>query len=112
MSIERARSLTTVAPWVALALLAVPGLGTSSYLTYSHYADEATICAGVGSCELVQTSSYSTIAGVPVALMGLLYFIAVAALAAARLLRIPWVVDWGTRSSLRWRLAVRPSSPT
>jgi len=96
VSVEPPRSLRELAPWLALILLAVPGLGASSYLTYSHYADEATICAGVGSCELVQTSSYSAIAGVPVALMGLLYFIAVAALAAARILRLPLAVDWGT----------------
>jgi uncharacterized membrane protein len=71
-------------------------MAASSYLTYSHFADEATICAGVGSCELVQTSEYSSIIGIPVALMGLAYFIAAAALASARLLRVPWAVDWGT----------------
>jgi uncharacterized membrane protein len=83
-------------PWLALALLSLPGMGASAYLTYSQYADEATVCAGVGSCELVQTSEYSVIAGVPVALMGLAYFIAVALLAIARLLKLPWALDWGT----------------
>lgn len=89
-------SLRPSLPWLALALLSVPGMGVSAYLTYSHYADEATICAGVGSCELVQTSEYSVIAGVPVALMGLAYFVAVALLAIARLLKLPWTLDWGT----------------
>jgi uncharacterized membrane protein len=87
---------TAVLPWIALALLALPGMGVSVYLTYSHYADEATICAGVGSCELVQTSEYSAIAGVPVALMGLAYFVAVALLASARLLRVPLALDQAT----------------
>ena len=89
-------SLRASLPWLALALLSLPGMGASAYLTYSHYADEATVCAGVGSCELVQTSEYSVIAGVPVALMGLAYFIAVALLAIARLLKLPWALDWGT----------------
>jgi uncharacterized membrane protein len=44
----------------------------------------------------VQTSEYSVIAGVPVALMGLAYFVAVALLAIARLLKLPWALDWGT----------------
>ena len=52
--------------WFLLALLALAGIGTSSYLTYSHYADQATVCAGIGSCEFVQTSEYSKVAGVPV----------------------------------------------
>lgn len=91
-----ARPLPAVLPWVALAVLSLPGTAVSTYLTYSHYADEATVCAGVGSCELVQTSEYSVIAGVPVALMGLLYFVAVALLAIARLLKLSWALDWGT----------------
>ena len=83
-------------PWLALAVLSLPGIGVSTYLTYSHYADEATICAGVGSCELVQTSEYSAIVGIPVALMGLAYFVGVAMLALARLLRVPLALDWAT----------------
>ena len=71
-------------------------MAASSYLTYSHYADETTICAGVGSCELVQTSEYSVIGSVPVALMGLAYFVAVAVLASARLVRIPLALEWAT----------------
>lgn len=77
-------------------MLSLPGMGVSAYLTYSHYADEATVCAGVGNCELVQTSEYSAIAGVPVALMGLAYFVAVALLATARLFRVPLALDWAT----------------
>jgi len=86
--------LAPILPWAALALLALPGIGASSYLTYSHYVDRPTICAGIGSCEFVQTSEYSEMAGIPVALMGLLYFIATGLLALARLLRLPWALDW------------------
>jgi uncharacterized membrane protein len=77
-----------------MALLSLPGLAVASYLTYSHYADQPTVCSGIGNCELVQTSEYSTIVGIPVALMGLLYFLALAAVALARLLRAPLAMEW------------------
>jgi len=77
-----------------MALLSLPGLAAASYLTYSHYADQPTVCSGIGNCELVQTSEYSTIVGIPVALMGLLYFVALAAVALARLLRAPLAMEW------------------
>jgi uncharacterized membrane protein len=64
--------LSGTVPWVGLALLGLPGIGVAAYLTYSHWADRPTVCGGVGQCELVQTSEYSDIAGVPVALLGLL----------------------------------------
>ncbi len=73
--------------WPLLAVLAAAGLGATSYLTYSHYAHQITVCGGVGSCEFVQTSSYSKMAGVPVALMGLLFFIALEAVVLFRLVR-------------------------
>jgi uncharacterized membrane protein len=81
--------------WIALTLLAVSGLGTSSYLTYSHYADKPTECAGIGSCEYVQTSKYADIFGVPVALMGLAFFGAFIALCLVRLFvrgRLEWAL--------------------
>jgi uncharacterized membrane protein len=80
--------------WAVLTILAVAGLVTSAYLTYSHYADDPTVCAGIGSCEFVQTSKYSEIAGVPVALMGLAYFIAMICLCGVRLLRGEAVDSW------------------
>jgi uncharacterized membrane protein len=81
--------------WLLLAVLAVAGVGTSSYLTYSHYADKATVCAGIGSCAFVQSSEYSKVAGVPVALLGLLFFIGLAGLVVARLRRMPAALQWG-----------------
>lgn len=71
--------------WVLLAPLSLGGLATSAYLTYSHYADKPTQCAGIGSCEYVQTSKYSEILGLPVALMGLLFFVGLITLVALRL---------------------------
>jgi uncharacterized membrane protein len=80
--------------WPLLAVLAAAGLGTTGYLTYSHYANQITVCGGFGSCEFVQTSSYSKMAGVPVALMGLLFFIALESLVLFRLIRGPDEAPW------------------
>jgi uncharacterized membrane protein len=56
---------------VVIALLAVIGLAVAGYLTYVHYADVEPLCAGGGGgCQRVQSSSYSELAGVPVALLG------------------------------------------
>lgn len=80
--------------WLLLVPFSLGGLGTSAYLTYSHYADQPTECAGVGSCEYVQTSEYSDILGVPVAILGLLFFIAFTALVVARLATGPDRLQW------------------
>ncbi|HLU34622.1 MAG TPA: vitamin K epoxide reductase family protein [Thermomicrobiales bacterium] len=64
-------------------VLAIVGAGISGYLTYVHYNLDALVCAG-GGCEIVQTSRYSEIMGIPVALMGLLMFLAVIALIVVR----------------------------
>lgn len=94
--------------WVGLALLGLPGSAVAAYLTYSHWADRPTVCGPIGECELVQTSEYSDIAGVPVALMGLLYFVAMAFLALAYISRIKWMpgeMEWTQPVALAMALA-------
>jgi uncharacterized membrane protein len=69
-------------PWTALIVSAV-GLGVATYLTYSHYSDpseKSLTCplhavSGTVNCQLVLTSSYSRVFGVPVALYGALFFV-------------------------------------
>ena len=58
-------------------LAALLGLGISGYLTYVHYAGIEPICAASGGCEKVQSSSYADVAGVPVALLGLIGYAAI-----------------------------------
>lgn len=101
MNDRKAGGLSGTVPWVGLALLGLPGSGVAAYLAYSHWADRPTECGGIGECELVQTSEYSDIVGVPVALLGLLYFVAMAFVALARINRIEWLDD-----GLEW---VRPA---
>jgi uncharacterized membrane protein len=61
-----------VARRVLLGALAIVGLLISAYLTWVHYTGVVPVCVGrSGGCETVQTSSYATIFGVPVAVLGL-----------------------------------------
>ena len=62
---------------LAVAGVALAGAAVAGYLTWVHYQPDALICATGGGCETVQESEYSSIAGVPVALLGLLAYVAV-----------------------------------
>jgi uncharacterized membrane protein len=75
--------------WRGVLALAVAGVGISGYLTYTHFAHKPVICAGLGSCATVQASEYATVAGVPVALFGLVSFLAIGVLAVLAVSR-PW----------------------
>ena len=55
------------------------GLGIAGYLTVVHYTGAAPVCALSHGCETVQKSRYSELAGVPVALLGLLGYLAILA---------------------------------
>jgi uncharacterized membrane protein len=62
---------------LAIAVLSAVGAGIAGYLTYVHYADVSALCvAAGGACEKVQSSSYAKLAGVPVALLGLIAYLA------------------------------------
>jgi uncharacterized membrane protein len=67
-----------------MIVLATIGLGVASYLTYIHYAGIKPLCGtNGGGCEIVQTSQYSKLAGVPVATIGLIgYFLILGSLLA------------------------------
>lgn len=56
---------------IAIAAVAVIGLGIAAYLTYIHYAGLHPLCLASGGCEKVQSSHWSKLAGIPVATIGL-----------------------------------------
>ena len=56
---------------IAIATVAVIGLGIAAYLTYIHYAGLHPLCLASGGCEKVQSSHWSKLAGIPVATIGL-----------------------------------------
>jgi uncharacterized membrane protein len=63
--------------WGSL-VVCVLGLAASAYLTYEHYSSSTSLaCPDTGAinCLKVTTSSYSKLLGVPVALLGLLFYV-------------------------------------
>jgi uncharacterized membrane protein len=64
----------------AVAVLALAGAGIAAYLTYAHYRGIAPVCTS-GGCEVVQTSEYAKVVGVPVAVVGLVGYLALFATA-------------------------------
>ncbi|HEX4678654.1 MAG TPA: vitamin K epoxide reductase family protein [Gaiellaceae bacterium] len=67
----------------AIAGSAVVGGAIAAYLTVVHYAHLSPICT-TGGCEKVQQSSYAEVAGIPVAVLGLIADAAVLFTAAVR----------------------------
>lgn len=65
--------------WLTGAILIVAFLGfiDASFLTAEHYLKMVPPCFIVQGCDTVTTSSYSKIAGVPVAVLGALYYVSV-----------------------------------
>ncbi len=70
--------------WQPLAtlLLSIVGLGIATYLTITHFDKVALVCSDTGSinCAKVTTSPQSEILGIPVAMLGLFFFIPMIAL--------------------------------
>ena len=70
--------------WQRLALIwAVLGLIDAAYLSFEHLTASTTLACsenGIVNCAKVTTSSYSVVFGVPVAFLGLGYFLVMAAL--------------------------------
>lgn len=70
---------------VTSAVAAGLGLAIAAYLTVVHYSGGEPVCAIAHGCTVVQSSRYADLAGVPVALLGLLGYAALlAALALDR----------------------------
>jgi uncharacterized membrane protein len=69
---------------LAIAVLAVGGALVSSVSLYHHYGTSATSYCDIGenfNCDIVNRSTYSKVAGVPVALIGIAGYLVVLALA-------------------------------
>jgi len=59
----------------AAITVALAGLGIATYLTVVHYAGGEPVCAVAHGCATVQASDYAKLAGVPVALLGVLGYL-------------------------------------
>jgi uncharacterized membrane protein len=68
---------------VAILVLAAAGAAIAGYLLYERWTGGAPVC-GTGGCEIVQHSKYAKIAGIPVALLGLIAYISIFVTALCR----------------------------
>jgi uncharacterized membrane protein len=79
----------TVPLWAQRAslVLSLTGLAISAYLTLEHFTTPTVLACpdtGIVSCQKVTSSAQSTLLGIPVALLGLLFFAAMTALTVPR----------------------------
>jgi uncharacterized membrane protein len=65
---------------VLAAGVAAAGVAVAGYLTWAHYGSGSVVCPVGGGCETVQESEYAEIAGVPVAVLGLIGYVVLLAL--------------------------------
>jgi uncharacterized membrane protein len=63
----------------ACAAVALAGLAISAYLAAVRFAGGAPACAIAHGCEVVQRSEYATLAGIPVAVLGVAGYAAILA---------------------------------
>ena len=62
---------------VVAVILSLIGICDAGYLTVHHYTGEQVPCGLTGGCEMVLSSAYATVFGIPLALFGAVaYFIA------------------------------------
>ena len=81
------RKLTTIPKGAAILVLIAGfiGFADATYLSVLHFTNQIPNCFVLGGCELVTTSKYAVIAGVPMALLGAIYYLAVFVLSVAYL---------------------------
>lgn len=73
------QNLTIIRKWIPWALIAVSfsGFIDAAYLTAKHFKGEPPSCVLFSGCDVVAASPYSTIGPLPVALLGLLFYLSV-----------------------------------
>jgi len=84
------------------SFLSLAGLGVSIYLTIAHFTDKPLAgCSesGLVNCTKVTTSPQSYVFGIPVAVLGLAFFVGAVALMS------PWAWRWARREVALIRLA-------
>jgi len=59
---------------IVLIILTLVGFSDATYLTIEHYQNEIPPCT-IGGCESVLTSQYAVVAGLPISLIGAIYYL-------------------------------------
>jgi uncharacterized membrane protein/glutaredoxin len=86
------RHVSTLPLDLILLVAASIGLIVASYLAFVDVTGGSTLCFAGSACDVVRASSYGRLAGLPVALLGVLYFGAVVAASTIKPLRRPAVL--------------------
>jgi protein-disulfide isomerase/uncharacterized membrane protein len=84
---RRAQALAQV-----VLTLATVGLGTSALLLYLHLFPGSGACGPEGGCDMVRTSAWSMVAGIPLPWLGVAYFGVLTAALLAPALRKRWLL--------------------
>jgi uncharacterized membrane protein len=81
------KRLAVIPKWIIFALIFVSFIGflDATYLTAKHYLGTPLECSIFEGCERVTTSPYATVFGIPVALLGALYYLFIFILSVAYL---------------------------
>jgi uncharacterized membrane protein len=79
---QKSKVLTNIPKWLPISILiiAIIGIGDAGYLLFEHLTGGVPNCTILEGCEVVTTSVYSEVFGIPVALFGVTYYISMAAL--------------------------------
>ncbi len=83
--------------WYPITALILAGIGfvDATYLTIEHYSNFSLPCTITNGCETVTNSVYSLLFGIPVALLGSLYYIGV-------LLVVFIILEFGAKHYLQY----------
>jgi uncharacterized membrane protein len=103
-AVAEAPGAATAPPWFQFVTwgLSLAGLGVSIYLTIAHFTDKPLVGCAEGSainCTKVTTSPQSYVFGIPVAVLGLAFFVAAVALMS------PWAWRRARREVALLRIA-------
>lgn len=92
-TITQTRTLTPKATklYIVMACLALVGLADSLYLTVQHVTGQSVRCTIVSGCSEVLSSSYASVNGIPLALIGASAYFAVFSLATLAAFGYPFV---------------------
>jgi len=73
--------------WIetATAMLVALGFLVSLYLTWIKLTNNTAACAGIGDCDAVNSSRYAEVAGIPIALVGMMGYLAIGCALVAEL---------------------------
>jgi uncharacterized membrane protein len=65
--------------WLVSVILVMVGAIDSAYLAFLKFTGMVAACSDIGDCEAVNNSKYAEIGGIPLALLGLLGYLAILA---------------------------------